>query len=591
MPSILVIAKREFTRLRTRFRGRSRVMLVLILAAALGLSWVAFRQVSILGDGLYRLGESPDGPLVDDRRFTTVVVDRVTGEAWLAQNRIDVYVDGTQVKSRSDLKSQYAAGALKRYLERLELSRINAEFDLDRAFPLRIEVSRIDPPGVNSGTPGPALAQLITLPTVGPTPTPTVTGATPEARSSGASDAAVRQAISDAETSNGLLPMQTGVTTDRQIVVPSLMNPPVPFMQILLAFFYVLPVSFVSVFFTSSFMDEKTNRRIGILLSTPVTPFQIIVGKMLPYVGFALIAIAAIGVVTRANPLVALAIFAPVVLFIFAVYLMVPMLYRTYKDTTFISLLATTLILSYLIFPAMFSGISDLAYMSPLTLAVKMYSGEGFGLREYLFATAPMALLFLFAMYAGSRMLNEEYLMGFRPLSRKIADAIYLILYRRPPVFAIPVLSLCLIPVVYMLQLVILVVSLNLPLSVAIGTTLVIAVIVEELSKSIGIVVLLEQHEIHTARQVLLLAFLSALGFLIGEKTLVYLSLSVVSQSALATALFGSGLLIVPLIAHFVFTAFVTLLVRSGRIRYRYALLAATVLHSLYNLILTGGLR
>jgi hypothetical protein len=280
-----------------------------------------------------------------------------------------------------------------------------------------------------------------------------------------------------------------------------------------------------------------------------------------------------------------------VVLFIFSVYLMVPMLYRTYKDTTFISLLATTLILSYLIFPAMFSGLSDLAYMSPLTLAVKMYSGEGFGLREYLFATTPMVLLFLLAMYAGSRMLNEEYLMGFRPLTRKIADAIYLLIEHRPPVLSIPVLSLSLIPVVYMLQLVILVISLNLPLPVAIGTTLVVAVVVEEICKSLGIVVLLEQREVRSVRQVLLLAFLSALGFLIGEKALVYLSLSVVSQSALSTVLFGSGLLIVPLIAHFGFTALVTLLVRSGRVHYRYALLAATVLHSLYNLILTGGLR
>ncbi len=35
-------------------------------------------------------------------------------------------------------------------------------------------------------------------------------------------------------------------------------------------------------------MDEKMNRRLTILLSAPITPFQIILGKMLPYVIFAL---------------------------------------------------------------------------------------------------------------------------------------------------------------------------------------------------------------------------------------------------------------------------------------------------------------
>ncbi len=588
MKNVLVIAKRELTRLRSRFRGRSRVLLVLILAAAAALSALAFREISILGDGLYRLGEAPGGPAVDDRRFVTQVIDRATGDAWLAQKRIDVYVDGDQVITRPDPKSQYAAGALKRYLERQELGRIADEFELDRAFPLRVQIDYLDPaPAGDAATPGPSLAQLIAAPTAGaPQSQSAAPAGTPDA-----SDAAVRARLEEAESSNGLASLKMGSTADRQIVVPSLLTPPIPFMQIILAFFYILPVSFVSVFFTSSFMDEKMNRRLSILLSAPVSPIQIIAGKMLPYVVFALAAIAAISLFTQTNTALALAIFAPVVLFVFAVYLMVPMLYRTYKDTTFISLLATTLILSYLIFPAMFSGISDLAYMSPLTLAVKMYNAEPFGLREYLFATTPMLLLFALSLYAGSRMLNEEYLMGFRPLSRKIADAIYLVLNRRHPNLSILILSLFLIPVVYMLQLAILVVSLNLPLQVAIGTTLVVAVVVEEISKSIGIVVLFEHGDVTPVRRLLLLAFLSALGFLIGEKALLYVSLSVVSQSALSSVLYGSGLLLLPLAAHFVFTALVVLLVRTGRVRYPVALLAATVVHSLYNVILAGGLR
>lgn len=336
-------------------------------------------------------------------------------------------------------------------------------------------------------------------------------------------------------------------------------------------------------------MDEKINRRLTILMSAPVSPFQIIAGKMLPYVTFALAAVAVIALVTRVNPLWALAIFAPAILFIFAIYLMVPLLYRSFKDTTFISMLATALTMSYLIFPAMFSGVSDLAFMSPLTLAVKLYRAEPFGLREYSFAALPMVLLFGLAMYTGTRVLNEEYLMGYRPLHRKAADAIYLIMNRRQPYLSILALGVLLIPLVYMIQLVILAMSLNLPLAYALGSALVAAAIVEEIAKSVGIAVLAEHGHVRTARQVIALAFLSALGFLIGEKALLFVSLGVVSQSVFSAALFNSGLLVAPLIAHLSFTSIVCLLNIRLRVRYRYAVLAGAVVHALYNFLLTGG--
>jgi glucose dehydrogenase len=77
-----------------------------------------------------------------------------------------------------------------------------------------------------------------------------------------------------------------------------------------------------------------------------------------------------ISVLTHGDSPRALLIFTTAVLFIFGIYLMVPMLYRTFKDTTFVSMLATAVTTAYLIVPAMFSGISDLAYISPITLAV-----------------------------------------------------------------------------------------------------------------------------------------------------------------------------------------------------------------------------
>ena len=355
---------------------------------------------------------------------------------------------------------------------------------------------------------------------------------------------------------------------------------------------YFLPITFISIFFTSSFMNEKTNRRLLILLSAPVTPFQIILGKMLPYALFALGTTVLIAWLTHASIALALAIFTPTILFIFAIYLMVPMFYRTFKDTTFIAMLVTTLTTAYLVFPAMFTNVSELAYISPLTLAVKMYRLEPFGWREYLLPSLPMAAIWGLAMFAGSRMLNEEFLMGYRPILRKLSDAIYLLLARSQPFYSIPVWSFLVVPIVYMLQVVCLAFASNLPPGLILAGTLLAAALVEELAKSASLVALATHGRHFSVRLALLLALLSALGFLLGEKLLLLLSIQVIAQAPLAAALFGAGgLLLVPLVAHFLFTATVTLLKTKAKFPYILALAAGALLHFLYNLYLTGGLR
>lgn len=590
MSNILTIAKREIQRLISRFRGRSSLPVVLILVGALAMSYLAFRQGAVLTKGIYRVGVSPGGPTLQDSRFDAIAVDRSAGHSMLNDKAIDVYIDGDKVTSRNDSRSLYAAGALKQYLEKRELARINDEYGIDRAFPLRVEVHYLDAPaGSATMAQGVSLSELLDTLTPIPPQRDGVGEDRPSQPGESPTDSAVREQIREMETNSRLPDIKMEFASEQEIIIPSLMNPPLPFAQVIIAFLYILPVSFISVFFTSSFMDEKTGRRLTVLMSAPVTPFQIIAGKMLPYMGFSLVSVAIMTVLLQGNLLLAMAIFTPVVLFIFAIYLMVPLLYRTFRDTTFISMLAIAVTTSYLIFPAMFSGVSDLSYMSPLTLAVQMYRGEPFGLKEYLFSTAPMYFVFLLSMYVGTHILNEEYLMGFRPLYRKIADALYFTIDRRHLFLSIALLSLFLIPIVYMAQLVALAMSFNLPMAYAAGGLLVVAAVVEEVAKSAGIVVLLENRLIKSTKGVLVLSFLSALGFLIGEKLLLYVSLSVVSESMFSVALFSSGFLLIPLVAHFCFTAVVCLLThRLGARFYPFAILAGSTVHSLYNLYVLG---
>jgi ABC-type Na+ efflux pump permease subunit len=535
MNQILVISWREMTRLRKRFSGGASPIAVVLLLAVLGLSAFALRDTVSLGSGLYRVGVSGNVPIIENSRFSVVAVNATQGKVFLNQHIVDVAINGAQVMYRDDDKSLYAVKALKQYLEEQELIRVGATYPNESAFPLRV--------GINYLT------------------SPELQGAAPAIK-------------------------------PEEIIIPSLTPPPAPFTQVLIALIYIMPITFISIFFTSSFMDEKINRRLTILLSAPITPFQIILGKMLPYAVFALLTTALIAILTNGNVLLALAIFAPTILFIFAVYLMVPMFYRTFKDTTFIAMLVTTLTTAYLIFPAMFTNTSDLAYISPLTLAVKMYRNEPFGWREYLFPSLPMAAIFGFAMFAGTRMLNEEFLMGYRPITRKIKDAIYLIMAHTQPYLSVPLWSLLVIPAVYMGQVVFLALSTNLPLGMILGVTLVASALMEEIVKSIGIIVISEHCLVTSARNVLVLAFLSALGFLVGEKLLLLVSISIVSQAPISGVLFGVGkFLLIPLFAHFIFTAIVTILRTKAKFPYALALAVGTLVHFFYNWYLMGGLR
>ncbi len=542
MNQILVIAWREVTRLRKRFGGGASPIAVLLLLAVLGLSAFALRDTVSLGNGLYRVGVSGDVPPIEDSRFSVVAVTPEEGRALLEQQSIDVLINGSQVTDRNDDRSQYAVRALKQYMEKQELERVGASYAEKVAFPLKVGINYLKP------------------------------------------DQAQSQAGDGSEAPAAAKP--------EEVIIPSLTPPPAPFTQVLVALIYILPITFISIFFTSSFMDEKVNRRLTILLSAPVTPFQIILGKMLPYAVFALATTALIATLTKGNVPLALAIFAPTTLFIFAIYLMVPLFYRTFKDTTFIAMLVTTLTTAYLVFPAMFTNTNDLAYISPLTLAVKMYRNEPFGWREYLFPSLPMSAIFGFAMFAGTRMLNEEFLMGYRPLTRKIADAIYLMMAHIKPYLSVPLWSLLVIPGVYMVQVVLLAFATNLPIGAILGVMLIASAFVEEVVKSVGIVVLAERRVVTSARDILALSFLSGLGFLIGEKLLLLLSISMVTQASVSGALFGAGLfLLVPLAAHFIFTAIVTFLATKAKLPYMLALIVGTVAHFIYNwYLMKGGL-
>jgi hypothetical protein len=219
-------------------------------------------------------------------------------------------------------------------------------------------------------------------------------------------------------------------------------------------------------------------------------------------------------------------------------------------------------------------------------MAVLMYRGESFGFAQYFLSTIPMYLVFFGTILVGIRIFNEEYLMGFRPLYRKLSEAIYFIIDRNHLSLSVMFISLILIPVAFMIQSASIVIAHKLSLTWALGIILTLSVITEEIVKSSSVAVLFQNKVVTSYRHIIKYSFMAALGFLIGEKMLLFLALRVVSESVFTEAVFSSGVfLIFPLIMHFITTSTVCLITaRLGLKFYPLGIIAGSLIHAGYNL-------
>ena len=590
---ILTMAKWEFYRLKLRFSGRSRFVVLAIVLLAIITSYLVYHQGMVVGKELYTVGVSPESPAITDPRFKVVRLDRDSSRTLLSQRVIDVYLDGKTIISRSDERSQYVSGTLRKHLARQELFSIARRYDLNRAFPLRVEVVTLETPEshLTAGTeppPAPVAEPEGPSSTSEPAPSP----GPPAAGSPTAeiNDAEVRQQL-DVFESGGLLKVKEALLSKPDVIVPSLTPMPLPLAQVTLVFSYVLPLLLSGVFFASSITEERVNRKLTVLLSAPVSKLQVILGKMFPYLVYSWLAVAVITLIMGGKVWLSLAIFTPVTLLILATYMMVALTYRTFKDLTFFTILVLTAIMAYLVVPALLTGVSDLSYISPLTLAVEMYRGEAVAAKEYFLATAPLYLIFCQALFVGTRLFNEEFLTGFKPMHVKMAEALNFAIDVNHLNLSAFLSSLFLLPLAFTIELLAIVFVHNLSLPLALWILIIISVTIEELAKSVIILVLLKNGAIRGKIETVKLSALSAVGFFSGEKLLLFLALAVLSPSAFTAAVFGAGLLIMPLVLHVVSTCVVGLLTtRLGAKYYPLAIIIGSVIHAAYNLYVIGTL-
>ncbi len=591
---VSVIARWELLRtLTTMGRGvlPAAIVLFILLVAASG--FAAGSGVH-LQDGIYRVGTDNTlaGQIIaEDTRFTVY-----TGtSAQISQSRLfyDVVILGNNVYYSDNEKGRAALTALERVYERYTALISAEEPDLYAAYPLwidrRYEQSELDFTATERGERNSPVPQRDA-----PTPRgPVQEVATPEP-SVPHEPEVLREEITRSARQDDTVARYTSVIGQESELgtfrTPAQLAPPLPYDSIILIFVFIFPLYFTSQFYMMSIMNERIERRGEILLSAPYHPSAIIIGKAVPYF-FLMIAISLVIILITALPLVVILPLIPVILFFLAAALAIGMLARSFKELSFLSIFFSTLATSYLFFPSIFANVHVVSLISPLTLVVLQIQGDAFGLTDYLYSTSLFFLTAGILLYMGAKNYTEERLFSLHQLIPRTLEFISACISKRYPVVSLGLLGALAIPFVFMAQMMALVLFFNLPMPLSLLLMIGYAAATEEVAKSIGIFTLAKILPGGLSwRLVFLGSAATALGFVAGEKLLLFATIAQVTESVFGSILFLSlDLLWMPFLLHAVCVAVIAIALKAGGFRwYIPGIFLATIIHVLYNLAVLG---
>jgi ABC-type transport system permease protein len=366
-----------------------------------------------------------------------------------------------------------------------------------------------------------------------------------------------------------------------------------------LAFLFVVPMNFVIQSYGSTIMEERLERRGELLLVSPVSPAEIVVGKTLPYLGALLAVTVGIAVVVGGGPLSVAAVVPIAALFLAATFVGA-MFARSFKELTFVTIAVSVSITVYAFVPAIFTEITPIALISPLTLVVRDLQGGGVAPGEFLFSTGPILLSAVVLYALGTGVYREENMFTQRPVHLKTMDALAA---RVRSARGVALWSALFIPFVFVAEL--LAVALLFAVSTSVPDTLVvpqlIAVVatVEELAKSVHVFAGFESARFaRTNRVAVVVGVASGIGFFLGEKLTVVVQLvglpdltlgqAVAPEAATTDPLVALRLLLAPLVLHTVTATISALGARQSQTAYAVALPVAIAVHWLYNLTVLG---
>jgi ABC-type Na+ efflux pump permease subunit len=391
---------------------------------------------------------------------------------------------------------------------------------------------------------------------------------------------------------------------------PGSISPPFPFVSLLLAFVFLVPMNFLIQAYGSSVLDERTNRRGEPLLVTPLSPVDIVAGKTLPYVAAAVLVTSVIAAAVGGGALSVIAVL-PVALTFLAATFVGAMFARSFKELTFVTVGVSVLLTTYAFVPAIFTNVTPVALVSPLTLVVFDLQGEAVSAGEALFSTAPMALGAALLFGLGLGVYREEDMFTQKPVARKFLDALAVRLSavegvaladlidrkRLRALGSVAFLTACTVPFVFVAELLAVATLFALPVTVSVPVLLVTIAFIEEVAKSVGLYAGFERGVFaRTDRVAVAVGIASGLGFFLAEKATAVVQAVGLTDLYVGRAAFGSvagveglsplalaALLFAPLLLHGFVTTVAAVGASRDRTAYALTLALATLIHAAYN--------
>jgi ABC-type Na+ efflux pump permease subunit len=607
--TVLRIAKWEVTKNAGGVDKRTIAIAAVALLAAGAIAPYAASQGVALDAGLYRVGVEEDNPyypvIADDPTF---VVARPSEQAF-EDGRIDVYVSGTNIVAADSQKGRAALEELRSTVQDYNDGRMLEATNQSAAFPVGVSVTYRERSNVTDVIAPGATDDDGSDGGDGTGETTTESGDATESGgdSGGGGDATPTGAATDEEASGG------GGTGDgvggiagqlggsNASGTPADIAPPFPFQSLLLAFLFLLPMNFVIQAYGSTMLSERLNRRGELLLVAPVTRFDIIGGKTLPYFAAAIGTTGVIATVLEpgsfspVSVLVSMAAVTPIALLFLSATFLGAMFARSFKELTFVTVTVTVSLTTYAFVPAIFTDVGAVALISPLTIVVRNIQNVPVGIWEFTFSTAPPTLTAGVLFTLGAGLYREEDMFTQRPIPLKALDALAARVHGK---WSVLLLSIGLLPFVFVLELVGVATFFAMPPALAIPVVLAIVAVVEELAKSLHVYAGFVRGRFERALvPAAVIGVFSGLGFFIGEK-LTLLAQTVGLQdlpvgdalltesgtAAGAPPLVLAGLLLLPLLLHTVTAGISAVGASKGRRAYTIALGVSITVHLAYNL-------
>lgn len=596
LADIVTIAKWEVKRsfsLMSRDVLPLAVILFVLLVAVTGFSTQSGLH---LQDGMYQVATNDEAVaslLASDNRFAVTLLDN--NPLWATRGSYDLIVMGGQVIPSDTDKGRAATKTLERDYAKYVNGVYTTQDDLFAAYPLWIDTQSIQselsfsatqsgqrvgaPPSRGPPVPEGTIEEIAT-------PSPTLSATEDELRAD-----LIRSSSQNTQISRYTETLSSGSSAMGSFKTPAQLSPPLPFDSIILVFVFIFPLYFTSQFFMMSIMNERIERKGELLLSTPVKTASLIIGKMLPYF-LLMLSICSVLILWIHAPGLILLPLIPVIFFFLASALIIGMLARSFKELSFVSIFFSTIATSYLFFPSIFANVHVISLISPLTLIVLSIQGTAWTAADYLYSTSLFWLTGAVLFYIAARNFKEERLFSEKNLVTRMREFLSEILSRNHPFFALFLIAGFSIPFVFMVQMMCLVLFFNLPMPLSLICLLLFAALIEEIAKGIAVYTLYARDPgFFTIKNLVIASGVTALGFLVGEKLLLFVTLAEISDSIFGSILFLSlGSLWLPFLLHFGCVLIVSCCLKKwGPNGFVPGVGIATVVHCLYNLYFILG--